>query len=144
MELEPPYLVREDMPLGPRVMTDHLFEGFAEQAVAALGDSDPALFSLQTTIAENVADGLDARFTSTIGAAEVVNANNAAAVDDLTVHRLVDAGAGTDAYHADVQRYIPQPDAPIEGDFKELPNLGTGHVGGGGVEGGADEPKQEA
>lgn len=134
MELEPGYLDRTDMPLGPRVFTDGLFEGLADPMVGALSGSDGGLWSLQGTIAGNVPDGLDARFTSTVGAAEAVNEGNSGAGNDQTAYALVDAGDGSEAYRQSVQSYLPQPDAPIEGNFKNFPDLGQGHGGGGGVD----------
>lgn len=143
MELEPGIIVREPMPFGPRVATDGLFESLAEPLVNALGGSDAGFFSLQTTIAGNVADGLDGKFSSTIGAAEAVTENNAGAGDDHTANQLVDNGAGTEAYRQSVLSYMPQPDAPIEGNFRELPDFGKGHLGGGGVEGGDPTPGKD-
>jgi hypothetical protein len=37
---------------------------------------------------------------------------------------------------------LPQPDAPIEGNFRELPAFGDGHAGDGGIDGGDDNPKR--
>jgi hypothetical protein len=143
MELEPGLVVHEPMPFGPRVGHDGLFEGLVEPLVGALGGGDATLFALQETIAANVADGLDARFVATIGAAEEAAVNNRGAGDDQTADALVDAGAGSEAYRQSVLRYIPQPDAPIEHDFRELPNFGAGHPGAGGVEPGDREPTKE-
>lgn len=139
MELAPGYLTPEDMPFGPRVFTDGLFEGKAETLVGALGASDGPLSSIQTTIAANVADGLDGKFASTIGAAEHANENNGGQADDQTAGTLVDNGGGVEMYHQSAQSYLPQPDAPIEGNFKEFPNMGDGYKGNGGV-GDAPDP----
>lgn len=143
MELEPGIIDREPMPFGPRVSHHGLFEGLAESVVGALGGSDAPLASLQTAIAGNVADGLDAVFASTVGAAEAVTANNQGAGDDQTANALVDTGAGSEAYRQSVLGYLPQPDAPIEGDFRELPNFGDGHPGTGGVEDGPGDPNKD-
>lgn len=134
MELAPAYLVRSAMPFGPRVSHDGLFEQLAESLAETLGGGDALLHGLQTAIAGNVADGLDARFTSTIGAAEVAAVNNAGAGDDQTAGVLVDAGGGVDAHRSVALPFLPQPDAPIEGNFRELPNFGDGHPGNGGIE----------
>lgn len=143
MELEPGYLDREPMPFGPRVAHDGLFEGLAEPIVNALGGSDPGLHSLQTTIAGNVADGLDARFASTIGAAEGVAENNAGAGNDQTAGALIDTGGGVDAQRDASLPYLPQSDAPIEGNFRELPAFGEGHPGNGGIDGGDPDPGKD-
>ena len=142
MELEPGFIVREEMPLGPRVAVEGRFESLAEPLVDALGGSDGALFSLQTTIAGNVADGLDARFTETIGAAEDVADSHRGAGDDQTADALVDTGAGAEAYRQSVLRHLPQPDAPIDSGFRDLPGLGSGHPGAGGVEGDPGEAER--
>lgn len=143
MELDPPYLEPEDMPFGPRIFTEGFFEQLAEPLVGALDGSDGGLSSLQQTIAGNVANGLDARFQSTIGAAESVAANNSGAGNDQTANALVDAGAGSEAYRQSALSFLPQPDAPIDGNFRELPNFGDGHPGGGGVDGGGGDPGRD-
>lgn len=130
MEFEAGYFAeREEMPLGPFVGRDGLFQQHAEMLVGALRDTDAPLASLGQEIAGNVADGLDATFTTTIGAAEAEADTHAGAGDDQTAGYLADAGAGTDAYHDDAQRYLPQPDAPIEGNFLDLPTPPAGHPG---------------
>jgi hypothetical protein len=143
MELEPGLIDRQDMPFGPRVARDGLFEGLAEPLVGALSGSDPVLFSLQATIAGNVADGLDGTFVSTVGAAEAVTDGNRGAGDDQTAGALVDAGQGSEAYRQSVLSYMPQPEAPIEGDFRDLPPLGSGHPGNGGIDSGDSDPGKE-
>lgn len=143
MELEPGIIDREPMPFGPRVSYDGLFEGLVESLAGTLGGSDGALFSLQTTIAGNVADGLDVEFASTVGAAEGVAENNRGAGDDHTANALVDTGAGSEAYRQSVLSYMPQPDAPIEGNFRELPDFGAGHPGNGGVEPDHGDPNKD-
>lgn len=143
MELSPGYIVREEMPFGPRVSGRHFFEGLADPLVGALSGSDGGLFSLQQVIGGNVADGLDGLYTSTVGHAEGVADNNGGAGDDQTASALVDSGAGSEAYRQSVLGYLPQPDAPIEGNFRELPNFGEGHPGGGGVEDPVDDPTKD-
>lgn len=133
MELEPGIIVREPMPLGPRIAHDGLFAQLVEPLVNALGGSDGALASVQTAIAGNVADGLDAGFASTIGAAERVADTHRGAGDDQTAGYLVDNGGGVDAQRDASLPYLPQSDAPIEGNFRELPDLGSGHAGDGGI-----------
>jgi hypothetical protein len=143
MELEPGIIDRQDMPFGPRVATEHLFEGLAEPLVGALSGGDGALFSLQATIAGNVADGLDGTFVSTVGAAEAVTDANRGAGDDQTAGALVDAGQGSEAYRQSVLSYMPQPEAPIQGDFRELPPLGSGYPGNGGIDHSVDDPGRD-
>lgn len=144
MELEPAYLTIEPMPFGPRVATDGLFEGLAGEIDGVLGDGDTQLASLQTAIAENSDAGLDATFTATIGAAADATAAQGSPETDQTGGRLVDAGAGSEAYRQSVLSVLPQPDAPIEGNFKDFPQLGEGRVGDGGVESGDRPVNQEA
>lgn len=134
MELSPPLLVRAPLPFGPRISHDGLFAQLAGPLVDALGGADAPLGALQRDIAGNVADGLDARWTSTIGAAEEVADTHRGAGDDQTAHALVDTGAGADAYRQSVLSAMPQPDTPLEHDFRELPGLGDGHPGSGGVD----------
>lgn len=138
MELEPGIIDREPMPFGRRVSFEGLFERLAEPLAGSLGGSDGGLFSIQHTIAANVVDGLDGTFAATVGAAEAVAANNAGAGDDQTAHALVDNGGGVDAQHGASLPYLPPPNAPIDGNFREFPNLGDGHPGGGGVDGAPD------
>ena len=122
MELEPgPFAVREDMPFGPRVSRDGLFESLLDPLVVALGASDDVLTPASTAIASNTDDGLEATYASTIGVAETITADQAGAADDQTSDRLVDAGGGAEAYRGSVLRYLPQPSAPIEGDFLDPP-----------------------
>lgn len=134
MELSPPYLTPEAMPLGPRVITPGLFLGYLAPLHDAIGGGDGTLFSLQQTIAGNTDDGLDGVFTATIGAAEDVAAAQGSPEDDQTAAQLTDAGAGVDVHRTVAAPYLPQADTPIVGDFRELPNLGDGHPGGGGIE----------
>lgn len=141
MTLEPGYVDREPMPFGPRVAHEGLFEGLAEPIVNALGGSDPGLHSLQTTIAGNIADGLDGKFASTIGAAESVADNNRGAGDDQTAGALIDTGGGVDAQRTASLPYLPQADAPIQGNFRELPAFGEGHPGNGGIS--TDDPNKD-
>jgi hypothetical protein len=143
MELERGYIDREPMPFGRRISRDGLFEALAEPLVGALSGGDGGLFSLQATIAGNVADGLDALFVSTVGAAEDVAENNSGAGDDQTAHALVDNGHGVDAQRTASLPYLPQSDAPIEGNFRELPAFGQGHAGDGGIEGGDDNSEKD-
>jgi hypothetical protein len=142
MEFEAGYFAeREEMPLAPFVGRDGLFAQHAEMIVGALRDTDGPLASLGHTIAGNVADGLDGLFASTIGAAEAEADTHAGAGDDPTAGYLTDAGAGTDAYHDDAQRYLPQPDSPIESNFLDLPTPPAGHPGGGGNA--SDDPNKD-
>lgn len=143
MELEPGIIVREPMPFAPRVSHEGMFNALAEPLIGALSGGDGGLFSLQATIAENVADGLDAGFASTVGAAEAVAANNAGAGDDQTANALVDNGGGVDAHRSAALPYLPQADAPIEGNFRELPALGGGHPGNGGIDTGDPNPGKD-
>jgi hypothetical protein len=122
VELEPgPFAVRDPLPLGPRVSRDGLFESLLEPLAVALGASDPVLAPAQGAIATNSDDGLEATYLSTVGVAETVTADQAGAADDQTSDQLVDAGGGADAYRGSVLRYLPQPDASIEGDFIDAP-----------------------
>jgi hypothetical protein len=117
--------------------------GLAEPLVGALSGGDGGLFSLQATIAGNVADGLDDVFASTVGAAEAVADTNNGAGDDQTANALVDNGGGVDAQRNASLPYLPQPDAPIEGNFRELPSLGDGQPGGGGISDAEPEPEKD-
>lgn len=130
-----------DLPLGPRVFHDGLFEQLVEPLAGVLAGSDGPLASLQTTIAGNTEDGLEGTWQSTIGAADDLAANQAGLGDDQTADALVDAGAGTEAYRQSVLRYLPQPDAPIQGDFRDLPQPPAGAPGGTG--GGDPNPTQD-
>lgn len=136
MELDPGYITREDMPLGPRIFTDALFEGLADPLVGVLGSSDAVLLPAQTAIASNTGDGLDAQFQTTIGGAIDTDNNQPAADGDQTASALIDRGAGAQAYHDAVQRYLPQPETPINGDFLDVPIPPAGHGAG---QGGGDD-----
>jgi hypothetical protein len=143
MELDPGYIVREPLPFGPRVSYHGLFEQLAEPLVGALGGSDGPLASLQGTIASNSGAGLDGTFAATVGVAADVTANHAGAGNDQTAGALVDNGGGVDAQRGASLPYLPQPDAPIEGNFRELPAFGAGHPGNGGIEDPDTNPPRE-
>lgn len=128
LTLEPPLVVAEPMPFGPRVSYEGLFEQLAEPIANALAGADGPLASVQVAIGGNTADGLDGSFTSTIGAAEQLAAHQGGIVDDQVADRLVDAGEGSENYRQSVLGYLPQPDAPIVGNFEDFPrppNQGT-------------------
>jgi hypothetical protein len=141
MELEPGIINREPMPFGPRVSHDGMFAHFLEPLASTVNGGDAALFSHQQAIANNVADGLDETFATTIGAAEAIADNNRGAGDDQTAGVLVDNGGGVDAQRAASLPYLPQSDAPIEGNFRELPAFGEGHPGNGGIS--TDDPNKD-
>lgn len=123
------------MPFAPRVSSAGMFNGVVGPLVDALNGGDPHLSSLQVTIAHNVADGLDATYGGTVGVAAAVTANNGGLGNDQTANQLVDNGGNAEWYRQSVLGYLPQPDAPIDGDFREFPDLGSGHPGNGGVDG---------
>jgi hypothetical protein len=121
MELEPGPIVREPMPLGPRVFTPGLFASRAALLLGALRDSDAGFAAVELEIAGNAGDGLAASFAGSIDAAADAAANQANWRDDRTADTLVDAGGGADAYRQSVLRYLPQPDAPITTSFDDPP-----------------------
>ena len=126
MELSPGFVTHEPMPFGPRISHAGLLEGLVEPLVNALGGGDAVLGAHQAAIANNTADGLEGTFASTVGVAADLAVNQQPFAHDQTANALVDAGAGTEAYRQSVLRYLPQPDAPIESDFRELPTPPAG------------------
>ena len=120
--LAPGFVTREPMPLGPRVSHDGLFTALADESARFLGDSDGPLGAMSTRVGEPAMDDFDAAYATTIGHAADVLAQQVGAGVSPIPDQLVAAGGGVDAYHSDVLRYLPQPDAPIETGFLPPPD----------------------
>lgn len=122
MELEPgPFWDREEMPLGPPVATEGLFERLLEPLVHALVGSDVPLGRLSDDVGRDVPDHIEAQYLTTAGAAEDEHFAHAMVPEDQTAPALVDAGAGSEMYRQSVLRYLPQPDSAIDVDFSDPP-----------------------
>lgn len=115
--LEPGPIDREEMPLPPPVFYPGRLSQHLDLIVGPLSASDVVLGGHQLEIAGNRADGLDALYGRTIGAAADTDANHPTSDADPTADRLVDAGGGTEAYRQSVLRYLPTPDTPVPEGF---------------------------
>lgn len=138
MELEPGYIVREEMPFGPPVATDGLFEGLADELTGVLADSDGALASTSAAVGDDVPQDIDAHYARTAGVAEEVTDDEIAAGSQSQADPLLTSGGAVDQLRGGVVGYLPQPDAPIDGNFIDPPDpnlIGTGRgfnsIGGG-------------
>lgn len=122
MELEPgPFWQRDEMPFGPRVLTDGLFAQLLEPLVSVLRGSDTPLGAARDQVGRDVPTDLELVYLTTVGAAERELEAQEGAGDDQTAPALVDAGEGSEVYRQSVLGYLPQPDIPIEVDFTDPP-----------------------
>lgn len=64
-----PFHVREAMPLGPRVVTPHLFEGLAADLVTQLGGADVGLAGAVAAIAPFTTRELDSAYNTDVAPA---------------------------------------------------------------------------
>jgi len=102
------------------------FPSFEGIVAAAIGDGGTQATRFAQAARDAGADGipdLDGAYAESVGvAAEVVEANHDAA-NNTTGSQLADTTDGAEAYRAGVLPHLPQPSAPIEGDYTEPPHV---------------------
>lgn len=111
MDLEPgPFAVRDPMPLRPRVVTPHLFEGLAADLVGVLGGVDGGLGTLTAQLALTINQDVDPTFLSTLAGAVAGLEAIGPAADQVELAAIAGngaaIGAGADAQQLD----LPGPD----------------------------------
>lgn len=117
------------------------FEGLVASALEGAGGVDAALGGVKVDVAGEGVPDLDGAYVTTVGVSEATLANQIGAEDDGRATELGDRTEGAEAYRRATSPYLPQPDAPIEGDFNEPPPPAP--TGGGGDEGGDEDRNRE-
>jgi hypothetical protein len=122
--LEPGPIVLEDMPFGPRVSHEGLFEGHVDQLLGTLAGSDGPLQVLAHHAGDDVPTDIDASFAQTVGSAEEAHADQVHAGPQSIADSLTDSGEDVATLRASVLKYLPAPTAPIAASFDPPPDAG--------------------
>lgn len=105
-----PYAVRDPMPLAPRVVTPHLFEGLGAELVGVLGGVDGGLAAVTATLAPVVGQDVDPAFGADLGAAVDGLTGLGLLGDAVDYANVLGAGNAIDGATDAQQRDLPGPD----------------------------------
>lgn len=97
------------------------FEGLVAGALEGLRGADDGLARQRLDVGDEGPPDLDAAYASTVAVSEETLAAQRGAEDDQVAGVLVDTTAGAEAYRQAALPHLPQPAAPIEGDFVDPP-----------------------
>jgi len=113
------------------------FEGLVAAALNTAGTVDAALEGRKLLVAGEGVPDLDGAYTTSVGVSEATLATQQGAEDDGRAAQLGDTTDGAEAYRQTALPHLPQPDAPIVGEFTiPDPPVPEGGGPGAGNEGG--------
>lgn len=114
-----PFAVRDPMPLHPRIVTPHLFEGLAADLAGVLGGVDQGLGAIAATLAPAVGTDIDPAFGADLASAVTALEGLGPVSDQAELAAIAGAGAaigqGADAQQLDLpgpEESEPPPDEP--------------------------------
>ncbi len=109
------------------------FEGLVAAALQPQRGVDDGLSAQQRAAGDGGTPDLDAAYAATVVISAETLANQTGAEFDGRAAQFVDTTAGAEAYRQTALPHLPQPSAPIEGDYVDPPRPpGVPQEGGGG------------